>query len=185
MPTKPGQTRRIDAHGRVIFAADDAFELAYAGHDITTLWFDPDPVIARYNEACESFDRTADMLATPDAVPDAPTSTLAALAILADTWHIPPPYDRIAVRDYLLTRLDSADAAAHQRTNEEMDQYEARGLEPLLQLLLALVEHWRQQGVVWGVGRGSSVASYVLYLIGVHHVDSLAYGLPLSDFLKS
>ena len=38
---------------------------------------------------------------------------------------------------------------------------------------------------VWGVGRGSSVSSYVLYVIGAHDVDSHAYGLDISDFIAS
>jgi DNA polymerase III alpha subunit len=42
----------------------------------------------------------------------------------------------------------------------------------------------REHGVVWGVGRGSSVASYVLFLIGIHKIDSLYYDLPIDEFLK-
>jgi len=34
------------------------------------------------------------------------------------------------------------------------------------------------------VGRGSSVSSYILYLIGIHRVDSLRYGFSISDYLK-
>jgi DNA polymerase III alpha subunit len=36
---------------------------------------------------------------------------------------------------------------------------------------------------VWGIGRGSSVSSYVLYVLGVHDVDSYAYDLDIGDFL--
>ena len=42
----------------------------------------------------------------------------------------------------------------------------------------------RDNGVIWGVGRGSSVASYVLYLIGIHKVDSMYYDLPINEFLR-
>jgi DNA polymerase III alpha subunit len=42
----------------------------------------------------------------------------------------------------------------------------------------------RSNNIVWGVGRGSSVASYVLYLLGVHKVDSIKYGLDIREFLK-
>jgi DNA polymerase III alpha subunit len=37
---------------------------------------------------------------------------------------------------------------------------------------------------VWGVGRGSSVASYVLFLIGVHRIDSMKYNLDYKEFLR-
>jgi len=38
--------------------------------------------------------------------------------------------------------------------------------------------------VIWGVGRGSSVASYVLYLLGVHRIDSMYYDLDAGEFLR-
>jgi DNA polymerase III alpha subunit len=47
-----------------------------------------------------------------------------------------------------------------------------------------LVDTLRKNNVVWGVGRGSSVASYILYLIGVHKVDSIKYNLDINEFLK-
>jgi DNA polymerase III alpha subunit len=34
------------------------------------------------------------------------------------------------------------------------------------------------------VGRGSSVASYVLFLIGVHKIDPIKYELPIEEFFK-
>ena len=42
----------------------------------------------------------------------------------------------------------------------------------------------RLNNVVWGLGRGSSTASYILYLLGVHKIDSLYYDLPIEEFLK-
>ena len=42
----------------------------------------------------------------------------------------------------------------------------------------------RDNQVIWGVGRGSSVASYVLYLIGIHKIDSMYYDLPINEFLR-
>ena len=62
--------------------------------------------------------------------------------------------------------------------------FEERQLLPLLQLMIYLIYHFTQNKVVWGVGRGSSVSSYVLFLIGVHKIDSLAYNLDIRDFLK-
>jgi len=42
----------------------------------------------------------------------------------------------------------------------------------------------RKNNIVWGVGRGSSVASYVLFLLGVHKIDSMYYELSVDEFLK-
>jgi DNA polymerase III alpha subunit len=50
--------------------------------------------------------------------------------------------------------------------------------------MIYLVDVMRENSVVWGVGRGSSVASYVLYLIGVHKIDSVKYNLDFKEFFK-
>ena len=54
----------------------------------------------------------------------------------------------------------------------------------LLNYMIYLVDFMRENKIVWGVGRGSSVASYVLYLIGVHKIDSLYYDLDVAEFLR-
>jgi DNA polymerase III alpha subunit len=41
-----------------------------------------------------------------------------------------------------------------------------------------------KQKIIWGVGRGSSVASYVLYKLGVHRINSLYYNLDATEFLR-
>ena len=62
--------------------------------------------------------------------------------------------------------------------------YRDRGLWPMLKFLKYMVDTMRSKGIVWGVGRGSSVASYVLFLLGVHKIDSLKYKLDIKEFLK-
>jgi len=54
----------------------------------------------------------------------------------------------------------------------------------LLRWLKYFVDYCRDNKILWGVGRGSSVASYVLYLIGVHKIDPLKYNLDWQDFLR-
>ncbi len=67
---------------------------------------------------------------------------------------------------------------------KELDIYQERNLFDLLRYLKYLVDTLRKNNVVWGVGRGSSVASYVLFLLGVHKIDSLYYNLDVEEFLK-
>jgi DNA polymerase III alpha subunit len=66
----------------------------------------------------------------------------------------------------------------------ELTEFETRNLFPVLRILIYIIETMRKHKLVWGVGRGSSVASYVLYLLGVHKVDSLKYNLDINEFLK-
>ena len=54
----------------------------------------------------------------------------------------------------------------------------------MLKTMKYIVDTLRTNNVVWGVGRGSSVASYVLHIIGVHKIDSVKYNLPIEEFFK-
>jgi len=47
-----------------------------------------------------------------------------------------------------------------------------------------LVDLMRENNIVWGVGRGSSVSSFVLFLIGIHRINSIYYDLDVEEFLK-
>ena len=62
--------------------------------------------------------------------------------------------------------------------------FQEREAFDLLRYLKYLVDTMRKNNIVWGVGRGSSVASYVLYLIGVHKINSMYYDLDIAEFLK-
>ena len=70
------------------------------------------------------------------------------------------------------------------RVVEELELYRSRNLYPILRALIYIIDTMRKHKLVWGVGRGSSVASYVLYLLGIHKVDSLKYNLNIKEFLK-
>jgi DNA polymerase III alpha subunit len=70
------------------------------------------------------------------------------------------------------------------RIDEEFIAYEEKGLLDLLRYMVYLVDFMRENGIVWGVGRGSSVASYVLYIIGVHKINSIQYNLDWREFLR-
>jgi DNA polymerase III alpha subunit len=71
-----------------------------------------------------------------------------------------------------------------QRCGAELMLYQERGLFNLLRYLAYLVEVMRDNHIIWGVGRGSSVASHVLYKLGVHRIDSLYYNLDIGEFLR-
>jgi len=70
------------------------------------------------------------------------------------------------------------------RVSQELELYIKLGMYDVLHVMKYIVDTLRENNIVWGVGRGSSVASYVLYLIGVHKVDSIKYNLPIEEFFK-
>jgi DNA polymerase III alpha subunit len=97
-------------------------------------------------------------------------------------WLMPDHYKNLDIAEYVLSLCDSE--AALQRVGEELLLYQARDLFELLKYLKFLVDIMSQNNLIWGVGRGSSVASYVLYLLKVHRIDSLHYNLDIAEFLR-
>ena len=98
---------------------------------------------------------------------------------LQNNWHMPQEYKNMDIAEYVLGLCREL-----QRVAQELLLYQERDLFDLLRYLKYLVDTLRQNNIVWGVGRGSSVASYVLFLIGVHKIDSLYYNLDIDEFLK-
>ena len=70
------------------------------------------------------------------------------------------------------------------RVSQELELYIKHGMYDVLHVMKYIVDTLRANNIVWGVGRGSSVASYVLYLIGVHKIDSIKYSIPIEEFFK-
>ena len=66
----------------------------------------------------------------------------------------------------------------------ELLLYQERELFNLLKFLVYLVDVMKENNIIWGVGRGSSVASYVLFKIEIHKVDSMFYKLDVREFLR-
>lgn len=97
-------------------------------------------------------------------------------------WRMPGKYKELDIAEYLI-KLCKTDAEL-QRVGTELLLYQERDMFDLLRFLVYIVDVMREQDIVWGVGRGSSVASYVLYLIGVHKIDSLYYDLDIAEFLR-
>jgi DNA polymerase III alpha subunit len=170
---------KVDAWGRVSLDPEEAFRLAYAGVDIWTLATNPSDEIERYNALCTRFDKDNYRLDPPTVPTNTPEEEH---NHRASNWLISDEIKSIDVREFLLELCRRDDE--RDRINLEMDLYESRDLIPLLQLMMYLVDHFRSNKIVWGVGRGSSVASYVLYLIGIHKIDSIKYDLSIHDFLK-
>jgi DNA polymerase III alpha subunit len=97
-------------------------------------------------------------------------------------WFIPDAYKDFDIAKFVLEQCASEPEL--QRAGEELILYQDRNMFMLLRYLKYLVDTMRSNKVVWGVGRGSSVSSFVLYLIGVHKINSLYYDLSITEFLK-
>ena len=97
-------------------------------------------------------------------------------------WNLPAEYESCDIKKLLSERCVTD--IEKQRVKDEYIECEKRGLISVLKFLNYFVETLRKNNIVWGVGRGSSVASYCLYLLGVHKIDSIKYNLDMEEFLK-
>ena len=98
------------------------------------------------------------------------------------TWHLPQEYVDMDIAKYVLDKCTTE--AELQRAGEELIKFQERDMFILLKYLKYLVDTMRENTIVWGVGRGSSVASFVLFLLEVHRINSLYYDLSIDEFLK-
>lgn len=109
-------------------------------------------------------------------------------------WNIPKKYKNLDVVEYVIDKwaeeclndsISSEDSEIRcLRVSDELHLYKKLQLLPILRAMIYVINTLRDKNIVWGVGRGSSVSSYILYLIGVHDVDSVKYKLDFKDFLR-
>ena len=97
-------------------------------------------------------------------------------------WYMPIEYKELDIAKFILDQCTNE--AELQRAGEELILFQERNMFVLLQYLKYLVDTMRKNNIVWGVGRGSSVASFVLFLLGVHRINSLYYDLSIDEFIK-
>jgi DNA polymerase III alpha subunit len=98
------------------------------------------------------------------------------------SWFIPETYKDFNMVEFLLDKTENEEQ--YQRVVSELEMFIQYDMMDVLIYCKYLVDVMRENNILWGVGRGSSVASYVLYLIGIHKIDSIKYGLDINEFLK-
>jgi hypothetical protein len=167
--------------GELVFAEDDVVDLVMQGRNIDTLQnlvVDSSinlEELARYVERPES-------LLTWTFPYNAETSVPEFHEAQQTNWHMPDEYKQLDIAQYILELCTTE--AELQRCGAELLLYQERNLFDLLRYLKYLVDTMTVNNVIWGVGRGSSVASYVLYKLGVHRIDSMFYNLDVHEFLR-
>ena len=98
------------------------------------------------------------------------------------SWHMPAEYQQLDIAEYILSLCSTQEEL--QRCGEELLLFQERDLFDLLRYLKYLVDVMSKNQLIWGVGRGSSVASFVLYKLGVHRINSMFYDLSPEEFLR-
>lgn len=101
--------------------------------------------------------------------------------LLQSNWFMPEEYRNMDIEGFLVNQCSKQN---YQRLIDELQEFKSRNMIDLLRWLKYFVDTCRSENLVWGVGRGSSVASYTLFLLGVHKIDSVKYNLDWRDFLR-
>jgi len=170
---------RIDKFGQVIVNDADLFDSLYKGNTVPNdVLVDDRPEIDQYNH---SIDLNADHIEKLKKYIPEDISIEFFDEANQIGWFMPEDYYPNLV-EYLYGLCQTQEET--DRVSEELKLFIQHGMLDLLFYLKYLVDTMREHNVVWGVGRGSSVASYVLYLLGVHKVNSIKYQLDIHEFLK-
>lgn len=172
---------KVNQYGQVQVSENEAFEALYSQRldTLKDVLLEKTSLIDQFNNAC---DTNADRINRLNHLPNLDIPVEQFDKSLQKTWFMP----RDAVHENLMEMLDGMCTTQEQtdRVNQELDLFAQYGMIDLLFYLKYLVDTMRKNNIVWGVGRGSSVASYVLYLIGVHKIDSIKYDLDINEFLR-
>ena len=183
---------KTDSLGIPRFSNRDLIDMIYSGHadKVHVVLCDPSDDIDRFNAAMEEqgFNKLQKYIPL-----DVDEKTFD--GVCQGEWFMPQEYKDLEIEMYLfekvqeqLKNLSSKEifnsASQWARVEEELKAFEERGMFDLLRYMIYLVDFMRENDIVWGVGRGSSVASYVLYLIGVHRINSIQFGLDWREFLR-
>ena len=168
---------KINDHGDVIFSEEDVIDLLYTNpdFDISKLYFAD---IEKYSSSLKALGidlpviQTAPKRKKPK---DFDKDN-------CENWHMPESYYKINVLQWLLDKCQTDEEKM--RVQLEYDLFEKKNFVRVLQFLMYFVDTLRANNIVWGVGRGSSVSSFCLFLLGVHKINPLLYNLDITEFLR-
>jgi DNA polymerase III alpha subunit len=172
---------KLTNFNEVILSEQDLFEGLYSGKitDLGTIFLDNTAICKKI---LESVQKNADRVAVCKvwAEPKEPMQEWDKKN--QEQWFMPEEYRTYDIVDWLYTQCRTKEEK--DRVTDELKLYARHNMIIVLKYLKYLVDTMRKENIVWGVGRGSSVASYCLYLLGIHKVDSIKYELDIHEFLK-
>jgi DNA polymerase III alpha subunit len=167
---------RLDKYSNPIFNDRDIFEALYKGQTLS-----PEMFVESNDDIKKLEEITGFKFWKP--LDDYDISINEYDSTLQTDWFMPDEYKALDIEAWIWEQTPPWDPQ-HTRVTEELTAFKERNMLDLLRWLKYFVDTMRKNNVIWGVGRGSSVASYVLFLIGVHKIDSIKYNLDWQEFLR-
>lgn len=168
--------RTIADDGSVVVDHDTLLSMARDGKPLNECWSVSDPRTDRYNRISKTpiriFEEGEESLPPPE----------------THEWRTPEPWRSMDVVGEVLGLFYSMgfadDPRYEDRISYEIAEMSERGMLPLIAHVMWMIHDWKGRGVVYGVGRGSSCASLVLFVIGLHGVDPVRWEIPIEEFLR-
>lgn len=167
---------RTDQFGNQIFSEEDLCDIFYSNPTIKLKKVFTDEQIV--------FDEALELTSIPELIKYETINLTKEQFDIKNqiTWLIPEQYKSLDIAKIVLDKCKTDEEI--QRAGQELLLFHERNMFELLKYLKFLVDTMREHNIVWGVGRGSSVSSFVLFLLGVHRINSLYYDLSIDEFLK-
>ena len=166
---------RLDQYNNPIFNDSDLFEALYKGQELSP------NLIVEFNPEVEQLEKACGLRFIDPYVNDPKCSVREFDAAMQQDWFMPEEYKNMDIIEWI---MDKCPKEHELRAAEELEAFAERNMLNLLRWLKYFVDTCTKENILWGIGRGSSVASYVLYLIGVHSIDSVKYNLDWQEFLR-
>lgn len=161
--------RKILQNGDSVISSDSAMTLLLTDGDL------PDHLKVELSRASKMFKQWygRDIIANVDV--EAPEAEIVGISDVA--------YEKLATA--LQKPRDEVDIDVHtDRINLELEWFERTGHLKFLCLMMDIVREFEEKNILWGIGRGSCVASYIMYVLKVHDVNPIEYDIDFSEFSK-
>lgn len=167
---------RLDQFSNPVFNDKDIFEALYKGQTLSPQMF------VESTDDIKNLQEVAGLkFWTP--LDDYDISIKDYDSTLQTDWNMPDSYKHMDIEEWIWSKTPTT-GPVNTRVGDELTAYKERNMLDLLRWLKYFVDTCEKEGVIWGIGRGSSVASYILFLMGVHSVDSIKYNLDWQEFLR-
>lgn len=105
-----------------------------------------------------------------------------------------PEYEDVHINEdeafeLLVSRIEASprfsdNPAYIERLEQELTYFQKKQNIIFLLRTSDVIQKFKENGVVWGVGRGSSCASLVCYLLEINDIDPVKYDIPFIELTK-
>ena len=168
---------RLDKFSNPVFNQTDLFKFLYEGHESVLVKLTVDP-----SNEIEQLEEIANIKFTRYSHELEDISLEEYDEALQSNWFMPEEFKQFDIESWVLTQCTTNEQL--DRVTEELAEFRSRNMINVLKWLRYFVHTCQENNILWGAGRGSSVASYILYLMDVHCIDSIKYNLDWREFLR-